>query len=141
MPLVSVDQIIGKNLIAKKPVKIYNTPEYFGNSKVVTTVKPGLSVGVVDSWVGGTEGKPLYFMFIAKFPINKPYYAKFEQGAFDYDILREQGVKTVKEQVKEKENENKSTSDKIFEFVKKYAIWAGVGFGSFIILKEILKKK
>jgi hypothetical protein len=104
-------------------------------------VKPGLSVGVVDSWVGGSEGKPLYFMFYSKFPINKPYYAKDEPGAFDYDLLREQGVKTVKEQVKEKENEDKSTTDKIFEFVKKYAIWAGVGLGSFIVLKEILKKK
>ena len=81
-------------------------------------------------------------MFYAKTGnIEKAYYAEHNNDAFNLPALQEQGVKTTKEEIKEKENKDKSTSDKIFEFVKKYAIWAGVGLGSFLIVKEILKKK
>lgn len=135
MPTISLDQFIEKTLVAKKPVKIYKSP----GGEIVTTVKPGLSVGVVYSWVGGVDGKPLYFMFYA--PLTKlPYYAKYEPGAFDYEILREQGIKTTAEVIKEKEEEKKPTSEKIFNYVKKYALWAGVAYAAFLVFKETRKK-
>lgn len=135
MPVISLDQLIDKTLTAKKPVKIYKSI----GGEVVTIVKPGLSVGVVYSWVG-EPGKNLYFMFYA--PLTKlPYYAKYEPGAFNYDLLREQGVKTTSEIIKEKEEEKKPTSEKIIDFSKKYLIWAGVGLGAYLILREFIRKK
>lgn len=139
MPVVSLDQFIEKTLVAKKPVKIYNVPEFLSGSKVVTTVKPGLSVGVVYSWVGGVDGKPLYFMFYA--PLTKlAYYAKYEPGAFDYELLREQGIKTTAEIIKEKEEEKKPGSEKIFDYIKKYAMLAGIAYAAFLVFKETRKK-
>lgn len=139
MPIISLDQFVEKTLIAKKPVKIYNVPEFLSGSKVVTTVKPGLSVGVVYSWVGGVDGKPLYFMFYA--PLTKlAYYAKYEPGAFDYDLLREQGIKTTAEVIKEKEEQSKPGSQKVFEYIKKYAMWAGIAYAAFLVFKETRKK-
>ena len=68
------------------------------------------------------------------------YYAKYEPGAFDYDILREQGIKTTAEVIKEKEEEKKSGSEKIFDYIKKYAMWAGIAYAAFMIFKETRKK-
>ena len=137
MPLISLDQFVDKTLVAKKPVKIYRSP----GGEIVTTVKPGLSVGRVYSWVGGVDETPLHFMFYAPAPMDKiPYYAKYEPGAFDYDLLREQGIKTVAEQTKEKEEANKPTSEKIFDYVKKYALWAGLAYAAFLVFKETRKK-
>jgi len=137
MPLISLDQFVDKVLTAKKPVKIYRSP----GGEVIYTVEPGLNVGRVYSWVGGVD-IPLYFMFYLPAPNDKkPYYAKYEPGAFDYDLLREQGIKTVKEETKEKEEAKKPTSQKYFDFIKKYAIWAGVGLAGFLIFKELIRKK
>jgi hypothetical protein len=137
MPLISLDQFVDKTLVAKKPVKIYRSP----GGEIVLTVKPGLSVGRVYSWVGGVDKTPLHFMFYAPAPMDKiPYYAKYEPGAFDYDLLREQGIKTVAEQTKEKEEANKPTSEKIFDYVKKYALWAGLAYAAFLVFKEMRKK-
>jgi hypothetical protein len=137
MPIISLDQFVEKTLVAKKPVKIYRSP----GGEVVYTVKPGIEVGRVYSWVGGTNNKPLYFMFYLPAPNDKKaYYAKYEPGAFDYDLLREQGIKTVAEQTKEKEEAQKPTSEKIFDYVKKYALWAGVAYAAFLVFKETRKK-
>jgi hypothetical protein len=136
MPLISLDQFVDKTLTAKKPVKIYRSP----GGEVVYTVKPGINVGRVYSWVGGVD-IPLYFMFYLPAPNDKkPYYAKYEPGAFDYDLLKEQGIKTVAEQTKEKEEAKKPTSEKIFDYVKKYALWAGVAYAAFLVFKETRKK-
>jgi len=136
MPLISLDQFVDKVLTAKKPVKIYRSP----GGEVIYTVEPGLNVGRVYSWVGGND-KPLFFMFYLPAPNDKkPYYAKYEPGAFDYDLLREQGIKTVKEETKEKEQAKKPTSEKIFDYVKKYALWAGLAYAAFLVFKETRKK-
>lgn len=139
MPIISLDQFVDKTLVAKKPVKIYNVPENISNSKVVTTVQPGLSVGVVYSWVGGVDGKPLYFMFYSNIA-KRYYYAKYEPGAFDYDLLRQQGIKTTAEIIKEKEEEKKPGSQKVFDYIKKYAMWAGIAYAAFLVFKETRKK-
>ena len=139
MPLISLDQFVDKTLYAKKAVKLYNVPEFNSGSKVVTTVQPGGIVGKIYSWAGGVEGKPLYFMFYA--PLTKlPYWAKYEPGAFDYELLREQGIKTTSEVIKEKEEEKKPGSQKIFDYIKKYAMWAGIAYAAFLVFKETRKK-
>lgn len=139
MPLISADQITGKTLIAKKPVPLYALPD---KSKKIATVQPGKPVGVVYSFVGGKGGAPLFWLFYAKAGgIEKAYYAEHDENAFNLPALKEQGVKTTQEIVKEKEEQDKPTSDKIFEFVKKYAIWAGVGLGAFLLFREVIRKK
>jgi hypothetical protein len=139
MPLISADQIIGKTLIAKNPVSIYALPD---KDKRVGIVEPGKPVGVVYSFVGGKGGAPLFWQFYAKAGgIEKAYYAEHKDDAFNLPALKEQGVKTTQQIVKEKEEQDKPTSDKIFEFVKKYAIWAGVGLGAFLLFREVIRKK
>ena len=139
MPLISADQIIGKTLIAKNPFSIYAFPD---KDKRVGIVEPGKPVGVVYSFVGGKGGAPLFWLFYAKAGgIEKAYYAEHDENAFNLPALKEQGVKTTQEIVKEKEEQDKPTSDKIFEFIKKYSIWAGVGLGAFLLFREVIRKK
>jgi hypothetical protein len=79
--------------------------------EVIYTVEPGLNVGRVYSWVGGND-KPLFFMFYLPAPNDK----------------------------KEKEQAKKPTSEKIFDYVKKYALWAGLAYAAFLVFKETRKK-
>jgi hypothetical protein len=140
MPTFSADQIIGKTLIAKKPVPLYTSAtKRFGS---FITVPAGRTVGVVYSYVGGTGGDPLYWMFYAKLQgIEKAYYAEHLEDAFDGLALKDQGVKTDRQIEEAKKEENLSTGDKILEYLKKYAMWAGIGLAGFLVFREILRKK
>jgi hypothetical protein len=138
MPTFSADQIIGKTLIAKKPVPLYRSA-----SKIdpFITVPEGKTVGVVYSYVGGT-GSPLFWMFYAKVAnVEKAYYAEHIDDAFDIKALKDQGVQTTREIEQAKQEENLSTGDKILEYFKKYAMWAGIGLAGFLVFREILRKK
>lgn len=140
MPVVSRDQIIDKTLIAKNPVPLYPSAKVDKN-KIIAIVEPGKPVGVVYSWVGGDGGKPLFWMFYVKTGgIEKAYYAEHKENAFNLPALQEQGVKTTQEEIKEKEDQNKSTSDKIFDYIKKYAMWAGIAYAAFLVFKETRNK-
>ena len=139
MPTFSADQLTGKTLIAKKPVPLYTSAD---KSKKFATVPPGKTVGVVYSYVGGTGGAPLFWMFYAKAAnVEKAYYAEHIENAFDIPSLKDQGVKTTGEIEKAKEEENLSTADKILEYLKKYAMWAGIGLAGILVFREILRKK
>ena len=63
------------------------------------------------------------------------YYTVHEPDNVDKNALSDQGAKTQAEIQKEKEEAAKSTGTKIFDFVKKYAIIAGLAYGAFLIFK------
>jgi len=100
----SAAQIVGKQLTARQSIALKRQPQ--DNATTVYTAPVGANIGVVYSWVGGDEGKPLWWMFYDK--NQKTYYAKHESGAFDIGALQDQGaldVKQEKEAEKKKEDE------------------------------------
>ncbi len=134
MPLISLDQLTGKNLYAKKNVPIITNP--FGEDKnQVGIAQAGNLIGTIYSWVRKAPGEPLYFQFYTPAPQNKAYYVEYKDGRFDLNLLKEQGLQTVEEEREEKEEANKSTTDKVLDYVKKYALWAGVVYGAYLFYK------
>lgn len=136
MSSYSADQIIGKTLTAKKTTPVYNLPSFFSLAKQVYTIKPGETIGTVYSYVGGSPGKPLNWMFKTRIGLQEvTYYTEHEPDNVDRNALQDQGVKTQREIEKEKAEAAKSTGTKIFDFVKKYAIIAGLAYGAFLVFK------
>jgi len=136
MSSFSVDQIIGKTLYAKKSTPVYNLPNFYTLAKQVHTIKPGEIIGTVYSYVGGSPGEPLNWMYKTKVGLREvTYYTVHEPDNVDKNALTDQGVKTQSQLQKEKEEAAKGTGEKIFDFVKKYAIIAGLAYGAFLIFK------
>lgn len=118
----SAAEIIGKNLVAKKPVEIRRLPDI--NSPVVYTAQPGENIGVVFSYISAKNNNPLFWQFHDKY--NRFYYVEHSPGKFSEKVVRDQGAITTKEQEEQKQEENKSTFEKISDTVKT--------FGAFFIL-------
>lgn len=141
MPLISRDKLVGKTLYAKKRIPLYPSAKEDKN-RIIAIVEPGKPVGVIYSWVDGEMGKPLFWMFYAKVGnVEKAYYSKHDPDGYNLQALQEQGVKTTQQEIQESENEDKPISDKIFEYIKKYAMWAGIGLAGILLFREILRKK
>lgn len=130
MSTYSADQIIGKNLLANKPVNIYRLPD--DNAKAVYTAKAGEYVGTVFSYIKPSPEKNrkfLYWQF--KDQNNKFFYVRHEEGAFDVKSLKDQGAITVKEQT-EGENQNK------FEmYFKKYGVPILAGIAAVYLIANL----
>jgi len=92
MPTYSVDQIVGKTLIARQAVKIKRSPTAV--APVVFTVSPGNYVGTVYSWV--MDGPNLYWQYYDE--NQSPYYTLHQPGLFSIDSLQDQGALTVEQQ-------------------------------------------
>ncbi len=89
MPNYTADQIVGKTLIARKNIAIKREPSK--NASTVYVAKPGITVGVVYSWVNGDNG--LYWMYYDE--NQRPYYTFHEPGAYDIKSLSAQGVESL----------------------------------------------
>lgn len=137
MPLYNINSLIGKTLVIKKPTNFYRVSDIntFGDKAkpVSNQLKPGYSL-TLDSFLLPTEPyfkygfkyagrKNTYFTFYGN---NGSYYAiNFKEDIFNPAPLKEQGIKTVEQQTKEKEQENKTTFETISDAVKD--IFKGVG--------------
>lgn len=103
MASYSADQIIGKNLVAKRSVALKRLPQ--ASAATIYTVAPGNNVGTVYSYVGGREGQPLWWQFLdAK---GRYYYALHDSAAFSLDVIRDQGAMSEAEQAKEQAEKKK----------------------------------
>ena len=134
MPTFSADQIIGKALIGKEPVKLVRIPE--DGSPAVFTVPTGSPVGVVTSYVAPGSGRTnLYWQFQDN--TGRPYFAEHRVGRFSIEALSSQGALTLEQQQKAEEEKNLSTTDKV--------IRAGTNIfllvGGFALLLNYLKAK
>ena len=141
MPLVSADQLYGKTLYAKKNINVRKSPGL--EAPILRVVKPGQMVGVVSGYhVDETGG----VWWLIKEPNYQQSYVFHGKGFFDWESLKQQGVKTSEEEVKEeeqsKEEEESSGGDKIISLIQKIAL---IGFGALILVKlgqaAISKKK
>jgi hypothetical protein len=139
MPTFSADQIVGKSLIAKKTLVVYDLPFYMQGAKKIAEIKPGQTAGVVFSYVGGTPGKPLNWEF--KGNAGKMYYIPHVSGYFDVSTLRDQGVQTTQEVQQKAAEENKSTIDKLLDSLKssgKIVLYGGLAL---VALNVFLKNR
>jgi hypothetical protein len=139
MPLIDLDQFAGKTLYAKKNVPIITDP--FGAKKEIAIAQAGNPIGVIFSYIRKGPSEPLYFMFYTPAPQNKAYYVEYKDGLFNLELLKEQGLQTVDEQRKAKEEEDKSTSDKLLDILKKVFKYGGIGIGAYLIFKAVYNKK
>lgn len=139
MPTFSADQIVGKTLIAKKPVPVYDLPFYDKLAKQIAVIKPGNTIGVVFSWVGGVPGKPLNWEF--KGNAGKMYYVSHVTGYFNVTSLRDQGVQTTTEIKEKEESANMSTGDKLAQYLKKSGNVLLYGGLALVALNVFLKNR
>lgn len=139
MPTFSADQIVSKTLIAKKPVPVYDLPFYDKLAKQIAVIKPGNTIGVVFSWVGGTPGKPLNWEF--KGNAGKMYYVAHVPGYFSVTSLREQGVQTTSEIQQEQKKSEQTTGDKLTEYFKKSGNVILYGGLAIVALSVFLKNR
>ena len=141
MPTFNADQIIGKTLIAKKPIDIYRSATDGAN--VVYTVSPNQSIGKVFSYLLPSANRNnLYWQFIDS--NGKYYYTEHQTGAYDVKDLQDQGALTVQDQQAAAEAAaaaaaaaNLPLEDKIFKLVKNIAL---IGAAAYLI-NTLLNKK
>jgi hypothetical protein len=134
MPTYSADQIIGKTLIAKKPVKLYRSA--LDSATAVYTVDPGQSIGKVYSYLPTAPGRAsVYWAFFDD--NNRAYYTPHIQGNFDIKTLSDQGALTVNQQQEQQQEEQMSTTDKAFKLIRNIALYAAGAY----LLKALISKK
>lgn len=131
----SAADIIGKSLIAKRPIPVYSNTS--AGAKPLLVIPPGGTVGVVYSYIVPKPGNPyMYWQFES--PVTKRmYYAKHVVGSFDERSLKDQGVKTAEERTKAEEEKTETTYDKV-----KKLVMVGIGVTAAVALgKEFIKSK
>jgi hypothetical protein len=144
--LYPIEDLIGKSIYAKSLANWYRFPS---DPKSVKLASPaGTLVGKVYSWVTRTDD--IYAMF--EIPKGSIYLKDYPGGNYYVRLqdlsdqeLKQQGVKTtkeaVKEEVKKEESADKTTEDKIFDFVKQYGLYALIAFAGVAIIKSVIAKK
>ena len=144
--LYPIEDLLDKSVYAKSKALWYRIPSEPKSAKLASPA--GTLVGKVWSWVTRTDD------IYAAFEIPKgSIYLKDYPGGYYYvrlqDLsdreLKQQGVKTtkeaVKEEVKKEEAVDKTTEDKIFDFVKQYGLYALIAFAGVAIIKSVIAKK
>lgn len=134
MATYNANEIVGKTLFAKKKINVFDSSKADG--KIIYSVNPGESLGVVYSW--GMNNGALWWQLEAN---NFGAFVKHEIGAFDVKALEDQGAQTTLDKIEAEKEANKSTFDKIAELVTKniktIAIIGGIAF----IATAVIKKK
>ena len=128
---IRLNQLIDKTIEIKTPTTFYRAydVQFVPNAKPVSNkLPPGYKINV-DSYLLSTPGytDPIYgFKYVARkddyllFRGNdKGYYAvKNKDLVLDKTVLKQQGIKTVKEEMREEAQAKLSTLDKLARFGK-----------------------
>lgn len=133
----TVNQIIDKTVVAGKDVTLYSNPS--GKGSVVGTVKSGQPIGIVYSYIkpsNATSDGRSWLMFETTY--NKFFYVPNE--AVSGTGLKEQGTKTVVQEIKEEEAERLRKEDPAGYYLKKYALPALLIIGLIVIVGGIAKE-
>lgn len=129
------DQIIGKSLTAKIPVKIYRTPD--DSAAPVYTVSPGENIGVVTSFLNPGPGRSgLYWVF--KDQTGRNYYTRHAQGRYDITALQNQGAQSTAQELEAEAEKKKTVSDKIFASLNNFFL---IGAGVYLLSTIIKTRK
>lgn len=128
MPTYTADQIVGRTLIARQNIPLKRQP-----SKLASTIyiaKPGITVGVVYSWVNGDGG--IWWLFLDK--DQKPYYTFHAPGLYDIQSLNAQGVESLEATQEDKDRAENPLGYYISKFTKP-ALWI---IGGYFVLRAAL---
>jgi hypothetical protein len=129
----SADQIIGKSLTARVPVKIYRFA--LDTAPAVYTVTPSQNIGVVQSYLNPNENRStLYWVF--RDTNNRNYYVRHATNTFDVKSLSEQGALTTEQKAEEEKDKNLSLTDKIFKNLQKAVIIGAVVYLAATLIKS-----
>lgn len=110
----NASQIVGKQLVTAQPVQVLKNP----NTKdVIRLVPAATDLGTVFSYVTRPDG--IYWQFLRN---GVPYYVKHFTGAFNLDILKQQGSKDLTTQFQEATAKEQGTLDKVLNTAKFIAI-------------------
>jgi hypothetical protein len=151
MPEYNVQQVLGKSLIARTEIPVWKEPrrpskEIKGTIFKNVKINKGDYIGVVQGYVGGSGGEPLYWQFdtpsAQRGAVGASFWIEHKEGIFDIKNLKAQGALTVEEKTKKDEEENISTGDKIIDALKKggkYILIAAALFYGVKLYKEFKK--
>jgi len=120
MGTFTADEIIGKNLIAIKPVNLYRGSDF---DNPVYTVEPGANVGTVLSYLGSKPGRP-FLIWQFEDSNGRIYYAKHITG--DMKLEKFSGAVSLEEKEQAAQDANQPTGDKIIKTVQKVALIGGL---------------
>lgn len=126
----SADDLIGKTLYAKANVPLRRLPQ--DDSPVIFTVKPGGTIGVVDTYV--VRDGTVWWSF--KDANKRNYYAQHKAGEFAEGPLKEQGLIDTQTKIKNEQRENEGIMPFIERNIKTIAIIAAVAV---VVKAKILK--
>lgn len=139
----TVNQIIGKTVTAAKETKAYSNNK--GAGTVVATIKAGQPIGIVYSYArpDQADGRS-WLMFESG---TKVYWVPNE--AVSASGLKEQGTKTVVEEIKEEKAKKEREEDPLSYYIKKFGVPALLIAGAIVIantmaregVKKVLDKK
>jgi|CXWL01.1.fsa_nt_gi hypothetical protein len=126
---VNLGQLIDKDLFASANVNVRRNASL--TAPILTNVKKGTRVGRMYSWVyGKTDGKKnndIWFQLYDDYGAGKQSsFVLFNPSYFDWKTLKEQGVKTVKEEEEEKKDKDKTWVDQLMD-AGKWVLIAWVG--------------
>lgn len=136
MPVFNAQDIVGKTLIARRNIPLYQAGNF---KKPFAQVRSGQPVGVVYAWIGpntNTGGK-LYWQFYNK--NGTTYYAEHVKGAFSVQALKEQGVLTTLEQVQQEQDNAQPPT--LLGSVTKIAIWGIVAFAGVKLITNVIENR
>jgi hypothetical protein len=136
MPIFNAKDIVGKTLIAKKKVFLYSSPTA---KNPLASINPGQTIGVVYSYLKPGKNRPqLWWMFQngARF-----VYVAHQEGSFDVQSLKDQGIKSTEERTKEEaEKLEKQQKGAVSFYIEKYVPWIIVGIFAVPLIKDLIKK-
>jgi hypothetical protein len=131
MPLISAVQLLDKTIYIAKPTEFYRVSDIISKGDKATPISNKLKEGyffVLDSFLTPVQENNNYgfktatrsdYYWLFKGRDGGSYAVKYKNdGRFSLKKLIEQGVKTVKQQVKEKTEEEKTPIDKAVETAK-----------------------
>ena len=134
----TANQLVDKTVIAAKDTKLYSNSS--GTGAVVGVVKAGQPIGVVYSYIkpnqGSSDGRS-WLMFESS-TYNKFYYVPNE--AASSSGLKEQGTKTLDQEVKEEEEKKEKDENPVGFYLKKYGLPALLIIGGIVIVGGIAKE-
>lgn len=131
----TVNQIIGKTVTAAKETKAYSNNK--GAGAVVASIKAGQPIGVVYSYARPeqADGRS-WLMFESN--LGKIYWVPNE--AVSGSGLKEQGTKTVAEEIKEEKAQKERQEDPISYYIKKFGLPALLIVGAIVIANGVAKE-
>ena len=132
----SAADIIGKTLFAKG----YSVNLRSGASTeapIVAKTQPGEAVGVVYSYLEQPDG--LWWMI--QRPAGSAVWARHNPGAFDLEAIKQQGVKTTEEKIKQAEEANLTTGQKIGATIQKAVLIIAGAAALYFVFKSLKAEK